>query len=155
MLFVKDLGPTAQMVAKRKLMGCWAGALFQQPECEYPNAFGSTHKGLPRATVNITDLLHSHRGPTNYKGQMRGDDDAVGRLNEGQLESCRLKLFMGGGLESKCYSKESSLAPPTQIVENRLDLRSGKDEVEARKGFIFDLPFLKKRLHEINSPGNL
>ncbi|PPD90132.1 hypothetical protein GOBAR_DD12890 [Gossypium barbadense] len=158
MLFVKDLGPTAQMVAKRKLMGCWVGALFQQPECEYPNAFGSTQKGLPRATVNTTDHLHSHRGPTNYKGQMRGDDDPVDRLNEEQLESCRLELSIGGGLESRCYSKEAkvetSSAPPTQIEENRLDLRSRKDEVEARKGFIFDLPFLKKRLREINSLGN-
>ncbi|TYI38072.1 hypothetical protein ES332_A02G001400v1 [Gossypium tomentosum] len=157
MLFVKDLGPTAQMVAKRKLMGCWVGALFQQPECEYPNAFGSTQKGFPRATVNISDHLHSHRGPTNYKGQMRGDDDPVDRLNEKQLESCQLKLSIGGGLESRCYSKqakvETSSAPPTQIEENRLDLRSRKDEVEARKGFIFDLPFLKKRLHEINSLG--
>ncbi|KAG4156509.1 hypothetical protein ERO13_D02G001400v2 [Gossypium hirsutum] len=158
MLFVKDLGPTAQMVAKRKLMGCWVGALFQQPECEYPNAFGSTQKGLPRATVNTTDHLHSHRGPTNYKGQMRGDDDPVDRLNEEQLESCRLKLSIGGGLESRCYSKEAkvetSSASPTQIEENRLDLRSRKDEVEARKGFIFDLPFLKKRLREIKSLGN-
>ncbi|MBA0681231.1 hypothetical protein Goari_023049 [Gossypium aridum] len=158
MLFVKDLGPTAQMVAKRKLMGCWVGALFQQPECEYPNAFGSTQKGLPRATVNITDHLHSHRGPTNYKGQMRGDDDPVDRLNEEQLESCQLKLSIGGGLESRCYSKEAkvetSSAPPTQIEENRLDLRSRKDEAEARKGFIFDLPFLKKRLREVNSLGN-
>ncbi|XVE84291.1 hypothetical protein DITRI_Ditri17bG0001100 [Diplodiscus trichospermus] len=78
MLFVKDLGPTAQMIAKQKLIGCSVDAsncwtpnskrLFQEPECLNLNAFRSTQRGLPLLNYafdaeyeNLFD--HLHRGP--------------------------------------------------------------------------------------------
>ncbi|XP_022761345.1 uncharacterized protein LOC111307589 isoform X2 [Durio zibethinus] len=87
MLFVKDLGPTAQMIAKRKLIGCSVNAsncwtpgskhLFQQPECQNPNAFRSTQRGLPildsaftAESENLFDHLHmgpNISGKNNYK----------------------------------------------------------------------------------------
>ncbi|KAK8631261.1 hypothetical protein V6N13_080016 [Hibiscus sabdariffa] len=82
MLFVKDLGPTAQMVADRKLIEA-----SQKPV-------------LTGESVNIFDRQVEKSNP---QAQAQGE------------------------------------------LENTLSWR---------KGFIFDLPFLKKRLHEINSFGN-
>ncbi|GMJ01601.1 hypothetical protein HRI_003829300 [Hibiscus trionum] len=86
MLFVKDLGPTAQMVANRKLMD-------------------ASHK------------------PT--------------------LITQSLKLF-----QTQLQAEKEKSNPQAQAqAELDLDLRW-------RKGFIFDLPFLKKRLQQINPLGN-
>ncbi|OMO88485.1 hypothetical protein CCACVL1_08351 [Corchorus capsularis] len=88
MLFVKDLGPIAQKIAKRKLIGCLIDASncwstpdsrhwVQELECQNPKAFGSTQRGLATpgsafiaAPGNLFD--HFHRGPNifgnaNYK----------------------------------------------------------------------------------------
>ncbi|XWS35450.1 hypothetical protein CRYUN_Cryun21dG0127000 [Craigia yunnanensis] len=87
MFFVKDLGPTAQMIAKRKLIGCSVDAsncwtpgskyLFQEPECQNPNAFCSSQRGLPilnsaftAESENLFDHLHRFpniSGNANYK----------------------------------------------------------------------------------------
>ncbi|KAK8573135.1 hypothetical protein V6N13_099950 [Hibiscus sabdariffa] len=84
MLFVKDLGPTAQMVANRKLIEA------------------SLKPVLTRESVNIFDRQVEKSNP-QAQAQAQGE------------------------------------------LENTLSWR---------KGFIFDLPFLKKRLHEIDSLGN-
>ena len=84
MFFVKDLGPTAQMITKRKLIecsvdasNCWSPGskhLFQQPECQNHNAFHSTQRRLPildtAESANLIDHLHrvpNILGNANYK----------------------------------------------------------------------------------------
>ncbi|KAK9289414.1 hypothetical protein L1049_007569 [Liquidambar formosana] len=71
MLFVKDLGPTAQRIAKRKLHGWRASALncqtpsskywFQAPKCQNPAASASTNWGPTAITVTTSQNLIDHR----------------------------------------------------------------------------------------------
>ncbi|XP_059644606.1 uncharacterized protein LOC132286306 [Cornus florida] len=65
MLFVKGLGPTAQMIAKRKLQGCWLDATsfltpssnswVQAQKCQTPAAFLSTQRRPSTLDNLITD----------------------------------------------------------------------------------------------------
>lgn len=84
MLFVKDLGPTAQMIAKQKLIGCSVDAsscwspgskhLFRQPECQIHKAFDNIQTRLPipdtAESKTLIDRLHrvpTFSGNANYK----------------------------------------------------------------------------------------
>ncbi|XP_017974686.1 PREDICTED: uncharacterized protein LOC18602166 isoform X4 [Theobroma cacao] len=217
MFFVKDLGPTAQMIAKQKLIGCSVDASncwtpgskhwFQEPECQKPNAFHSTQRGLPildsaftAASENLFD--HLQRGPNilgnaNYKvdSSYAGAGEKAYASNKMLIPSASVVVvsssdemkspvaFKGDGHfsnamdifglfgcdklhQDQCSEIQLGSHPSSVgqdiIAQDEVEVRGsveGGQELKAGQPnqlgsqFIFDLPFLKKRLDQINSSG--
>ena len=103
MLFVKDLGPTAQNIAKRKLVGCeihtastsapWRPKTFNtdtSPISQYPLKLNRLpdHSNEMRSLRGKMDLEIPHGGETAYIS------DEIGNAKvEGTLNACREKAF--------------------------------------------------------------
>ncbi|XWS22043.1 hypothetical protein CRYUN_Cryun29cG0001100 [Craigia yunnanensis] len=173
MSFVKDLGPTAQMIAKRKLIGCSVDAsncwtpgskhLFQQPECQNPNAFRSTQRGLPilnsAFTAESENLFdHLHRGP-NISGNASYKMDTC-YAGAQEKAYARNKMHASykvdtcyAGAREKAYARNKMLTPNASVEvaqssdERKIPVVFGGDAHSSNAMDVFGL-FGCDRLHQ-------
>ncbi|XP_021910584.1 bromodomain-containing protein DDB_G0270170-like isoform X2 [Carica papaya] len=180
MLFVKDLGPTVQMIAKRKLSlaslhstnpGSKCG--FEADKCENAITLGCVQKKHKNPDV-VQDLGNGIHNLVRNVGYERRQCDLETREKEYKCVSICSGVTVGGSDENEIGGVGNN------IYENRTSgglelgfasfcggrelkfsgkeswrMKMGKEKIEEmgedeNRGFIFDLPYLKTRLDEIN-----
>lgn len=201
MMFVKDLGPTAQMVARRKLASCSAGAsnhrtpvskcLFPEPKSHGPgpsiqrqlsfpdkDITTSSHsspnrlqKGASSAAFGVSSSISEKKTSSALRGDI-SSNDANAPSTRTQLGS----LFSNDDanrarelLDFRLRSDYKSLCswPPKPVTTQNQSLPSPTNNGSAEAGrvskpsqslqqqgsssYVFDIPFLKTKLHQLNS----
>ncbi|XVF37359.1 hypothetical protein REPUB_Repub20aG0001200 [Reevesia pubescens] len=161
MFFVKDLRPTAQMIANRKLTGSLVDAsngrtpcskhLSQEPECQYPNAstaeseilFDYLHKG-PNISGNA-----NYKVDAAYANLTRDQMLIPNALVEMASSSDERKIPVAFGGDEKSYVLRSGGQDITAHDDGEVSVSVGARQefkasqpVQLGSQYIFDLAYL-------------
>ncbi|KAG5041859.1 hypothetical protein JHK87_005774 [Glycine soja] len=129
MLFAKDLGPTAQNIAKRKLLGCEIRTVSTSAPCRPDTSNGREKIKGPKKLVRSLGGCYW----TDQTGAIESTD--VSGNN-----------FMFG---SKCVMGDREVT--TEISCSSDQAMKSDQTVPPASNFVFNLPYLKTRLNQINS----
>lgn len=207
MMFVKDLGLTARMVAERKLAQCLVSAsnyhtpvskcLFPEPKLHCRGQSIRTQRELTFPDKGITTTSHSlpnhlHGSPTfienhKYADKRRGVSSVSASFqmekSKNDNQARELKPWPEKSSDFRLRSDYQSLCswPPKPVATQIMGLTrnpslpslpstahhrtngSAEVDVEAKpsqgvqlgsSSYIFDLPFLKTKLNQLNALGN-
>ena len=141
MMFVKDLGPVAQTVAKKKLQGWWpeepdrrnssSNHRFRSPKPENPAA------GILDIAKNTTRTENSLNNRMSFPFPVGLRGNAVHQKRNAEIQVTG---------KSDMFEKFSGSAQAGPVM----GLNQSKPVVSQ---FIFDMPFLRSQLSQMNSPG--
>ncbi|XP_042050159.1 uncharacterized protein LOC121795669 isoform X1 [Salvia splendens] len=150
MSYVKDLGPTAQMVAMRKLLG-----QHETKTCHKPKQFKTFRDFAPAGCNPFTKASNTARDGEEAKlEQKRKDKKATAVIKDLNCSSRPVILALENcHSEYKSRNKKSCnvSATPKPVCDEAAPQKPEKKHLPVLSRFTFDLPFFKARLEQINA----